>query len=295
MVRGVYLRKIRDAENRSRAVRDDFARNLYVNGWDGSDSNDGLSWEKSFATMAKAFSVVTDGATIYLAGRVQEQITAPQDVFDVKIIGTHNRPRHGTADGVQQGYPAQWNPLVTGTATPNLTLREQGWTIENILFDAPDAAACVKLSRTELAAAMDASHATFRNCRFVGGGTGIEDAGGHFNVLVENCIFQSLTNGITCSSTSIAVPLQWQILNNEFNQNTNDIISSYNFSTIRKNIFHSAEPVINTVYNSAQGSYNAVVENYINDAVADYKGTVTGSATDIWVNYGTDAQGFGHS
>jgi hypothetical protein len=267
---------------------------LFVDGWK-TNSGDGSSWENAFNTMAEAFEHVQSGDIIYARGRFQEQITAPQDVFDVSIIGTLNRPRHGTADGVQQGFPAQWSPAATGTATPNLTLREQGWTIKNFLFDAPDAAACIKLSRTELAAAMDASHASFINCRFVGGGTGIEDSGGHFNVLVKDCVFQQLTNGIKCVGTGIDVPTQWQILNNEFVGNTNDIISSYHFSTIKGNIFHNALPVVNTAYNSGQGSYNAVVENFFGDTVSNYKGTVAGSATDTWVNYGTDALGFGHS
>jgi len=271
-----------------------FQKHWFVDGWDGNDGNDG-SEDAPFLTMAVALAAVSSGDVVHLRGRIQEQITAPQDVFDVTIIGTPNRPRHGTADGVQQGYPAQWNPLATATATPNLTLREQGWTIENILFDAPDAAAAVKLSRGEIAANMDASHATLRNCRFTSGGTGIEDAGGHFNVLVEGCVFHALTNGIKCTSTAIAVPSNWQILNNEFMGNTSDIIISLNDSTIQGNKHHMALPIVNTVYNTAQGARNIVAFNFYADSVSNFKGTVVGSSTDVWVNYGTDALGFGHS
>lgn len=267
---------------------------LFVDGWK-PDTGDGSDWDNAFNTMAQAFAVVKDGDVIYLRGRIQEQISAPQDIFDVTIIGTPNRPRHGTADGVQQGSPAQWNPAVTATATANLTLREQGWTIKNILFDAPDAAACIKISRGEVAANMDGSHATIQGCRFVGGETGIENAGGAFNVLVQGNTFQQLTNGILCSSTGIDVPTQWEILDNEFRGNTNDIVSSFHFSTIQNNKFHNALPIVNTAYNSAQGSYNMVVGNFFGDTVTNYKGTVVGAATDTWVNYGTDALGFGHS
>ena len=269
-----------------------FGKHWFVDGWDGDDGFDG-SEEMPFKTMAVAFAALSSGDTIHLRGRIQEQINAPQDIFDVTITGTPNRPRHGTADGVQQGYPAQWNPLATATATPNLTLREQGWIIENILFDAPDAAAAIKLSRTELAAAMDASHATIRNCRFVDGGTGIEDAGGHFNVKVEDCVFQSLTNGITCSSTSIAVPTQWQILNNEFLGNTSDIIISLNYSTIKGNRFHMQSAIVNTVYNSAQGDYNCVVDNYFCDDATAIGTSCTGGTNDIWMNQCNDAVKYG--
>lgn len=272
-----------------------FGTEWFVDGYAGSDGFDGKRPDSAFATMTKAFTVVGNSDTIHLAGIIEEQISAPQDVFDVSIIGTPNRPRHSTASSVQQGSPADWRPETAGTATPNLTLREQGWTIENILFDAPDAAACIKLSRGEVASNMDASHATIRGCRFVGGGTGIQDTGGCFNVTIEKCVFQSLTNGIKNTSTSIDVPHGYIIRDNDFRQNTSDILMSLNYSTIDHNRFHMASSIVNTVYKSAQGSYNMVVENYFCDAAADIKTSATGSATDCWFNYGLDAAFSAHS
>jgi len=272
-----------------------YGNTWFVDGYAGNDLQDGKSPDAAFLTMTQAFTVVGNNDTIYLAGIIEEQISAPQDVFDVSIIGTLNRPRHSTASSVQQGSPADWRPETAATATPNLTLREQGWTIKNILFDAPNAAACIKLSRGEIASNMDASHATIQGCRFVGGGTGIEDAGGCFNVTIEGNVFQSLTNGIKCTSTSVGVPHGYIIRDNDFRQNTSDIIISLNYSTIDHNRFHMASSIVNTVYNSAQGDYNMVVENYFCDAAADIKTSATGGTNDVWFNYGTDAAFSAHA
>ena len=296
-IRGKYLQMLVDTFNARFSTPKGavFGSDWFVDGYAGSDDLDGKSPGTAFATMTQAFTVVGSSDTIYLAGIIEEQITAPQDVFDVSIIGTPNRPRHSTASSVQQGSPADWRPETTATATPNLTLREQGWTIENILFDAPDAAACIKLARGEIAANMDASHATIRGCRFVGGGTGIQDAGGCFNVLIEKCVFQSLTNGIKNTSTAIAVPHGYIIRDNDFRQNTSDILMSLNYSTIDHNRFHMASSIVNTVYKSAQGDYNMVVENYFCDAAADIKTSATGGTNDVWFNYGTDAAFSAHA
>ncbi len=296
-IRGKYLQMLVDTFNARFSTPKGavFGIEWFVDGYAGSDDLGGKSPGTAFKTMAQAFSVVGNSDTIYLSGIIEEQISAPQDVFDVSIIGTPNRPRHSTASGVQQGSPADWRPAVTGTATHNLTLREQGWTVENILFDAPDAAACIKLSRGEVAGNMDASHATIRNCRFVGGGTGIQDTGGCFNVTIEGCVFQSLTNGIKCTSTSIDVPHGYIIRDNDFRQNTSDIIISLSYSTIDHNRFHMASSIVNTVYNSAQGDLNTVVENYFCDSASDMKTACTGGTNDVWANYCTDALTYGHA
>ena len=108
----------------------------------GDDNNDGTSAETPFRTMAKAFTMIKSGDVIFVHGKITEQIIAPLGVFDVTIIGVGNRTRHDNA---------HWAPLATATATPNLVLREQGWAIYNILWDAPDAAAAIQIRRDESA------------------------------------------------------------------------------------------------------------------------------------------------
>jgi hypothetical protein len=292
-LRGKYLQKLVEGAADVRGLTA-FGNHYFVDGWDGLDGHDG-SEDSPFLTMAKAFTVVASGDTIHLRGRVQEQITAPQDIFDVTIIGTSNRPRHGTADGVQQGYPAQWNPLVAATATPNLTLREQGWIVENILFDAPDAAACIAMTRAETAGNMDASHATIRGCKFIGGETGIEFDGGSNNCLIEKNVFQSLTQAIHSESTAIDVHINNMIRGNVFSQNTNDILAAIKWSVVAENVFGTISTLyVDTTHGGTAGSLNLIHSNYIGDSAANWKTKTTPGTGDVWTNnHCSDAIAYG--
>ena len=101
-------------------------------------------------------------------------------------------------------------------------------------------------------------------------------------------------------NTANAVPSFWQILDNLFGINTNDIKMSLNNASIKNNVFNTVgsgatNKVVSTIALSGQGALNAVVFNFFNNAAA---GIVTGSgyvgsANDHWVNYGTDAIKFG--
>jgi hypothetical protein len=255
----------------------------------GSDENDGLSKETPFRTMAKVFTKIKSGDIIFVYGKLTEQIIAPLGVFDVTIIGCGNRPRH---DG------AHWAPLATATATPNLVLREQGWSIFNILFDAPDAAAAIQIRRDEDATYPDGSHATIEGCLFLSGGTGIEDVGGMHNCVIRGNRFEDLTNGIKTVSAGIAVPLQNTIEGNDFDGCENEISISGSRCIIRGNSFAGLNSagsdntmIINTKAVSSQGGKNLVYGNYINVATAIFAAglRLVGATGDMWNdNYNSD-------
>lgn len=257
----------------------------YVDGWNGSDTNNGLSWDSAFKTMAAAFAVLASNDTVFLKGRITEQLTAPLGVFDVKIIGASTRPRHGTNNGVQAGFASHWK-YATDNTTPNLILREQGWVVANILWEPPTSGAAIRLHRAESATFPDASHAQFLGNIFIGGGTGIEDIGGMYNCLIEGNRFAALTNGIKTISTGIAVPLRNAIRGNQFDQNTNDILMSSSYGEFSGNRFFGATVCLNTKYVSSQGDHNMVFDNDFNLSSTDFANgvKVVGAATDMWNN-----------
>lgn len=248
----------------------------------GSDDNDGLSRDTPFRTMAKAFTKIQSGDVIFVHGKITEQIIAPLGVFDVTIIGVGNRQRHDNA---------HWAPAATATATPNLTLREQGWSIYNMLWDAPDAAAAIQIRRAEDATYPDGSHATIEGNIFLLGGTGIEDVGGMHNCVIRGNRFEDLTNGIKTVSTGIAVPLQNTIEYNDFDGCENEISISGSRCIIRGNSFAALNSagsdntmIINTKAVSGQGGKNLVYGNYINVATAIFAAglRLVGATGDFW-------------
>jgi len=274
-------------------------RTYFVSTFAGSDANDGLAWDRAFATMAKALSVVANYDQILVNGVVKEQCVAPQDVFDVTIIGACNRPRQATDGGVPTGGGASWlSPAVPTATTPLLKLREQSWTIINMMFAPVASSACVRLSRAEVAADMDGSHASFINCYFVGGGAngiGIEDVGGCGGILINGCRFQGLGDtAIKGISMAIAVPLLWEIRNSKFEGNLNDIKMSLSKGLIRENQFLTAgSGAVNKVISTdalGSGGNNQILLNQFKNTEAQIAPAngYTGTASDVWMNYVTD-------
>jgi hypothetical protein len=270
----------------------------YVNANGGG--GDGTSWDQAFGRMTDAFSVLSSGDTIFLLGQVKEELMAPLGVSNVRVIGAGTLPRYGNESSfLTPSFDAAsaWRPPTVPTAaTPLLVLRQQGWVIDNILFDCPVDAAAIQLHRAENATFPDPSHATIQNCRFTDGKNGIEDVGGCADLLIQNNVFQRLTGqGIVVTSTGIAVPLQNRILNNLFQDCDGGIVGSYAQALIAGNIFQDGpthdwtQGVINTIKLSAQGQMNFVINNYTFDAAADIDPAhgYTGSATDVWRTFGS--------
>ena len=265
----------------------------YVDGNNGSDgNNDGKTWATAFATMSPLDDLLANGDTIFFRGVLRQQWTAPQDVFDVKIIGVANNPRQATDGGVATGGGATWlEPATPTAATALLTLREQAWSIYNIFFSNTQASsACIKLHRTELAAAMDASHAQIVGCRFGGGAPAIEDYGGCSNVQIIDCVFHDCTHAIQVTNQGIAIPNKWLVSNCRIQPCTNGIVGAWVDSRFEHNYI---EKSTTTTINAASGNTglrNSFFLNHFNIAAADFDpaGGVTGNATDAWHSVLTD-------
>lgn len=254
-------------------------KTYFVDTVSGSDSKDGLSWDNAFLTMAAALAVIESRETIYVVGKVREQLVAPLGVYGVKIIGADTSPRHDLA--------ASWMAPASGGVESKalLEVKEQGWVFINILFQSFTTASAVKLSRRETTAIPDASHAMFFGCRFVGV-SGIDDNGGNSFVTVRGCTFQSLTGtAILGSSVSADVPTQWLIEDNRFIDCANGIDEAFYHSTIRRNEFMGTfTKFIDLTGGTAP---NFVYDNIVNVAAADFDpaGGWTGVNGDLWRNY----------
>jgi len=267
---------------------------LFVNTVSGNDTRgNGLSWNGAFQTMAAALARVTDNSVIYFTGKVREQLVAPLGIQGVSIVGAAGGMVRDD-DGAKWYAPAS---PVAGKAL--IEIREQGWGFYNFLMT-PDntAGACIKAHRNEDATYPDSSHFICSGMRFVGGGgtpKGIDDVGGNHHYLVTGCEFQSLTFGITCGSTSIAVPLRNRIQDSIFLLNTNDIATSLSYSIIQRNQFLTAgsgatNKVVSTTYNAAQGGNNHITLNVFSNTEAQIApgSGFTGAASDLWSNYVND-------
>ena len=254
----------------------------FVDTVNGTAGNDGKSWDKPFLTMAAAFAVIGSRDTIYMIGKVREQLIAPLGVYGVKIIGADTAPRHDLA--------ASWMAPASGAVSSKALCEiiEQGWVFENILFVSTTTAPAILMTRAEDAVHPDPSHAMFIGCRFFGV-DGITDVGGCFGVKVIKCQFYGLSGtAIKQNGVSIDTPTAWKIEDCEFISCTNAIVKPMNWGTIRNCVFSTNTVTINLTGGTAP---NYILKNYFNIAAADFDpaGGVTGVTGDLWYNYLTDA------
>jgi hypothetical protein len=277
---------IEGAISRGQAVRSR-GLDLYVDTVNGSNSNDGLSWEQAKATMAAALALATDHSSVYVVGDIREQINSPLGIQGVRIIGAAGgHVRHD--DGVRWRTPASG----AQATTPLFTIREQGWEVSGILF-VPDANAtvCLRLRRAEDATWPDGSHAIIKNCKFIGAtvtGIGIEDHGGSSHDVIEDCEFFSLTTAIAQQTgAGIASPLRWQIRRNRFSECTNFIVLPGNECIVEENVLIQEASTANINTSGGTAGKNVVVNNIFPTAEASIANSngYTGHASDsLWRN-----------
>ena len=274
------------------------AQPYFVDPDNGSDSNVGTSFSKAFKTMEAAFDVVQSGGIIYFHGKITEQLTTPEEVFDVTIIGTGNRPRHidGTPKAGSQST-AMWTvPTVAATA-PLVKVIQQGWKFVNILFAGPDDAACVQLYRDGGSGddERDGSHAEFINCRFASGQDAIEQSGGCGHVGIYNCFITSMTGYAIKNTTGagIGYPIRWELIGNRFLDNANVLKMPCQNWVVKNNSFiENGTEVFDTDDGDAEAGENIIVDNYFNIASASFNptGNVVGNDDDVWSNILTDGR-----
>jgi hypothetical protein len=266
---------------------------LYVDTVNGNNGYNGQSWGGAFATMAAALSAVQTGGKIYFRGDVREECIGSNLKFDVTIIGVGSKHHADVpAAGYHPGASAWRPPATPTTATPLLKIRGRGWKLINIMFDCPVDAAAVYLERNALAtnAEYDASHVSVIGCDFRNGKYGIQDVGGCFNVRIEDCDFETIDETSGCAiintSTAVANPRRWVILNNRFQAdsategNLQHIDSPLNGSTITGNIFGTVKST--GIYVDLTGGTGNVVANNILGGAYDTADYVAGT-NDLWL------------
>lgn len=268
----------------------------YVHAALGNDNGSGKSWARATATLDAAFDRLESGDTIVVAGDIREQLTTPAQVFDVTIVGAGNRPRHADSSPAPLGGQGavKWRaPAVPVAATPLVTVLQQGWRFQNILFAGPTDAACIQLFRNGGAGDLerDASHAEILTCRFASGRDGVEQSGGCYNVKIADSAFHDLTGTAlkTTAGAGIAAPYRWEILRNRFAGCVN-LMGAW--SARQFVIKWNDVKEITTLYlNLSGGSHNTVVDNTFDVTAANFDptGNVRGSTTDSWANYLIDA------
>lgn len=266
----------------------------FVDPQNGSDSditlNDGRSWQRAFASMSPLDDLLGNGDVICLSGVLQQQWTAPIDVFDVTILGVAGRPRQATDGGVPTGGGATWLPAAA-SASPLLTLREQGWTIYNIFFNivgiVTSTGAAIRLHREEISAAMDASHASIVGCRFGGGNPAIEDYGGNSNIYIADCTWHDCTYAIRVTNQGIAIPSKWLVERNFLQPCTNGWVGAWVDSCFQHNFVNKSTTTTINAASGNTGLRNHFFSNHFNIAAADFDptGGITGNATDFWYSF----------
>lgn len=265
---------------------------LYVDTVNGNDGYNGQTWGGSFKTMGAALSAVQTGGKIYFRGDVREELIGSNLKFDVTIIGVGSKHHADLPSASYHPGAVAWRPPATPTATtPLLKIRGRGWKLINIMFDCPIDAAAVYLERNALSGTSeyDASHASIIGCDFRNGKWGIQDVGGCFNVRIEDCDFETIDEASGCAivntSTAVAAPRRWVILNNRFQMdsstagNLQHIDSPLNGSTIRGNVFGKVKST--GIYVDLTGGAGNVVCDNILGGVYDTSDYVSATG-DLW-------------
>jgi hypothetical protein len=284
---------------------------LFVDTVGGRSGNTGLSWDRALSTVEGACdrldnpkffsSEFARNARIWIIGDVREQFTAPLGVYGVKVIGASNgRPRHSTSGGVVvDGNGTSWRQSSSAEGRSLIAIHEQGWEFENILFVPESGYSAVNLRRAEDATDPDASHAVFRNCKFTGPtaavGYALEDVGGAYHILVEDCEFVTLEYAWKQTSVGVAAPSAHVWRRNRFTGNKIDIAMNALGCVFEDNKFQTPYNVTThpTTLNLAStadaglaANKNLVIGNYFADIAADVtiaKGYKPATG-DVWRN-----------
>lgn len=258
-----------------------YSTHYYVDAMSGNDTvHDGLSADRAFATMAKAFTVVTDNGVIHLRGPITENVTCPDGVTGVTVVGDGSGLRHGSTSNVAEGYAPSW---FDASDAPLVQVHSQGWTFANILF-APHAndSAIEILSDGNESPEHTCSGLRVLNCRFAGGQYGLEDNGGSGYVIVAGNHFDTITGAaIVNVSTANSAPSYWRIFENDFSQNAVHIDAPFAQSFIYNNRF-SLVASTGKYVDLTGGSKNCVGPNNIFGGTYNTDDYVAGTS-DLWL------------
>jgi hypothetical protein len=255
----------------------------HVDAQNGGTSGDGHSWSRAFATMEQAFTVLGDNDVVRVRGPLYENLTAPDGVTGVTIVGDGSGLRWGSTTNVSEGYAPSWRTASGVTGTPLLQIHAQGWTIRDMLLAAPSADCAIELlSDGSATPEKTVSGTRIIGCEFAAGLRAIEDNGGSGYVTVQGCHFTGQTGcSIINTSTSNALPLEWKILGNYFGgASAAHIDAAFSKAFIHGNVF-GLVAATGLYIDLTGGANNMVTGNYLAGTytTADY---VAGT-NDLWL------------
>lgn len=227
---------------------------------DGTDPENPLNSVQTAITRLTNFSTALatslEGSVIVLAGEatIAESViipaTAPKNCM---ILGA----------GTSRHQPTWTAATAAGVA---LTIRQEGWVVDGITFEAGAEGTSIKLDEVP-ASSYIAYKTTIRSCRFDGlwGGLyGVDFYGAPHRVVIENCEFLEWRSAagaafaIMVTDSSHTNPYECHIRNNIFWENENHIgnlggIRGFNVSTFTGNIFHNGSLIPTTIYLDLRG------------------------------------------
>ena len=255
----------------------------------GSDGSNGKTPKTAFLTMTKAFEFIRSGDVIWVRGNIREQISTPAGVFDVTVIGCRTRHADGhAADMTNGGYSSTtWKtPASATSATPLLTVRQQGWKFYNILWDGPSDAAAIQLFRDAGSGddEDDASHAIIQGCKFVAAQNHIELKGGLSQVEIYSNLFFGATADSILETVGAGVGTNnyHRIIGNSFHNNASHIDVGLNYATVKDNVFGAAS---GDKVDLRTGSENVVVGNALYGTYSNAGGYYAGTNDEWGGNY----------
>lgn len=218
---------------------------------------------------------------IFIVGNFTENLTAPAGIFDVSIIGAGNAPRNADAHTGNNGYfAASWKP--SSQSSPLLTFQQQGWRVQNILFDCPTSAAALAFPRNASSgdAERDSSHTQIIGCRFGAGQNAIQVVGTEnvFNVQLLGNIFNDSTGYSITSAGGYAY--RWIIKDNTFVNNAGHIDVGFTQAQISGNTF-GLTSASNTYIDLTGGAANSVWGNQLAGTYSNAGGYTAGTG-DYW-------------
>jgi len=251
-----------------------------------SATADGTDPEHPLTTIAGAIANLTAFATATscsLEGSVI--VVAAESTPAESVIIPATAPKNCLLIGAGTGTncPAWTAATATGVA---LTIRQQGWTIENFLFRGGAGGQSIKIDWVP-GSGYVGYRTTIRNNHFDGlwqGLYAINLYGAPYDVVIENNWFREWRKGdttafaIITTDSSNANAYMCKILNNHFEENENHIGSlgnnkSFNLTTIRGNVFHDGVLISATLMLDLRGGSQG--ENIVTGNVfcGDYSNT----------------------
>ena len=230
----------------------------------------------NLTNFATATSCSLEGSVIVVAAE-----STPAESVIIPATAPKNCTILGAGDGIN--CPAWTAATATGVA---LTIRQQGWTIDHILFRAGAGGQSIKLDWVP-GSSYVGYRTTIQNCHFDGlwqGLYAINLYGAPYDVVIRNNWFREWRKGdttayaIICTDSSTANPYMCKIIGNWFEENENHIGSlgnnkSFNVSLFQGNTFHDGVLITATLMLDLRGGTqgeNTVTQNIFG---GDYSNT----------------------